>query len=61
VPTDRTKVRLAHALGAHPGHLFGWWDHTDQQTPSLRDRAIRPDLAGPSEWRPALDHPEVPR
>jgi len=36
VPSDRTKVRLAHAIGMHPGHLFGWWAPTDPQSQSRR-------------------------
>ena len=34
VPSDRTKVRLAHAIGMHPGHLFGWWAQTDHESAS---------------------------
>lgn len=42
VPSDRTKVRIAHAIGMHPGHLFSWWDATDQSPPAgarARDRS----------------------
>jgi DNA-binding XRE family transcriptional regulator len=34
VPSDRTKVRIAHAIGMHPGHLFGWWDPAGRDSPA---------------------------
>lgn len=34
VPSDRTKVRLAHAIGMHPGHLFAWWEPMDHESTS---------------------------
>lgn len=34
VASDRTKVRLAHALEMHPGHLFGWWAPAGQEPAS---------------------------
>lgn len=42
VPSDRTKVRLAHAIGMHPGHLFGWWDPADNESTSSTGSRPRP-------------------